>query len=269
MAESAVAAELDIADAAEARPSVFSRQRVVEQPDIPLPPHLPCNTRLPMDGRDLLAALPPGAVPIVFFDPQYRGVLDRLGYGNEGKSRGRRRAELVQMGEDDIAKFVRAIDRVLLASGHLFLWIDKFHLMTGFRPWLDGTALDVVDMITWDKGMMGMGYRTRRKAEYLVVLQKTPRRAKGVWQIHNIPDVWPADCPDDIPDAWPDVWHERIPADRRAKGVHPKPIDLQRLLIEAVSQPGDLVVDPAAGTFSVLEACQLAGRTFVGCDLNG
>lgn len=253
MAESAVAAELDTDDAAEARPSVFSLERVVEQPDIPLPPHLPCNTRLAMDGRALLAALPQDAVPIVFFDPQYRGVLDRLGYGNEGKSRGRRRAEQVQMKEADIAEFVRAIDRVLLASGHLFLWLDKFHLMNGFRDWLDGTALDVVDMITWDKEMMGMGYRTRRRAEYLVVLQKTPRKAKGVWQKHNIPDIWP----------------ERIPADRKAKGVHPKPVDLQRLLIEAVSQPGDLVVDPAAGTFSVLKACQKAGRTFLGCDLKG
>ena len=268
MSQSA-AAKLNGSTAVDARPSVFSLQRVVEQPDIPLSADLLCDTRLEMDGRDLLAALPPDAVPIVFFDPQYRGVLDRLSYGNEGKSRGRQRAELEQMKEADIAEFVRAINRVLLASGHLFLWIDKFHLMTDFRDWLDGTALDVVDMITWDKGMMGMGYRTRRKAEYLVVLQKAPRKAKGVWQKHNIPDIWPDDCPDDSPDAWPDVWHERIPADRKAKGVHPKPVDLQTLLIEAVSQPNDLVVDPAAGTFSVLEACQRAGRTFLGCDLNG
>ena len=268
MSQSA-AAKLNGSTTVDARPSVFSRQRVIEQPDISLPPHLPCNTRLEMDGRDLLAELPQDAVPIVFFDPQYRGVLDRLGYGNEGKGRGRRRAELEQMREADIAEFVRAIDRVLLASGHLFLWLDKFHLMNEFRDWFNGTALGVVDLITWDKGTMGMGYRTRRQAEYLVVLQKTPRKAKGVWQKHNIRDIWPDDWPDDSPDAWPDVWHERIPADRKAKGVHPKPVALQTLLIEAVSQPNDLVVDPAAGTFSVLEACQQVGRTFLGCDLKG
>ena len=34
-----------------------------------------------------------------------------------------------------------------------------------------------------------MGYRTRRKSEYCLVLQKVPLRAKGVWRSHNIPDV--------------------------------------------------------------------------------
>lgn len=252
MSQSAVA-KLNGDVAVDTRPSVFSRFRVVEQPDVALPPKLEHDTRLEMDGRDLLASLPADAIPIVFFDPQYRGVLDHLSYGNEGVSRGRRRSELVQMSEADIAEFVHDINRVLLASGHLFLWIDKFHLMTGFRDWLVGTSLDVVDMVTWDKGKIGMGYRTRRRAEYLVVLQKAPRKAKGVWQVHNIPDVW----------------QEPIPRERRAKGVHPKPIDLQGLLIEAVSQPGDLVVDPAAGTFSVLEACRQTARTFLGCDLNG
>ena len=233
--------------------SVYSGLRTVEQPLIELPPRLRRGERLEMDGRELLAALPDDAVAAAFFDPQYRGVLDRLAYGNEGERRGRRRAELVQMGEDIIAEFVREIARVLIASGHLFLWIDKFHLMTGFRDWLDGTELDVVDMVTWDKGKIGMGYRTRRRAEYLVVLQKAPRRAKGVWKLHDIPDVW----------------QEAIPKDRRAAGVHPKPIQLQARLIEAVTNPGDLVLDPAAGTYSVLEACGQTNRAFLGCDLNG
>ena len=45
-------------------------------------------------------------------------------------------------------------------------------------------------------------------------------------------------------------------------------VQLQAQLIEAVTNPGDLVVDPAAGTYSVLEACQQTGREFLGCDLN-
>ena len=39
------------------------------------------------------------------------------------------------------------------------------------------------------KQRIGMGYRTRRKSEYLIVLQKQPRKAKGVWKSRNIPDV--------------------------------------------------------------------------------
>ena len=96
-----------------------------------------------------------------------------------------------------------------------------------------------------------MGYRTRRRSEHLLVLQKPPRRAKGVWKRHDIPDVW------------------QEPAQRGGGGVHPKPVGLQGALIEAVSNPGDTVVDPAAGSFSVLDACRAHGRDFVGCDING
>lgn len=48
---------------------------------------------------------------------------------------------------------------------------------------------------------------------------------------------------------------------------HRKPLELQKNLILATTQPGDLVVDPAAGSYAVLAACQAVGRDFVGCDL--
>lgn len=230
--------------------SVFSSERSLEQPALALPAELAPNARLRMDGRDLLRRLPESAVPAAFFDPQYRGVLDYLAYGNEGENRGQGRAGLPQMDGDAIAGFIGELDRVLIPSGHLFLWMDKFHLCTGFHDWLSGTSLETVDMITWDKDKIGMGYRSRRKSEHLVVLQKSPRKAKGVWKVHTIPDVWT----------------ERVP---KQGGVHPKPVELQAALIEAVTNPGDLVVDPAAGTFSVLEACRRRGRAFLGCDVNG
>ena len=204
-----------------------------------------------MDGIKMMELLPDACITGTFFDPQYRGILDKMNYGNEGVLRGQRRSALAQMDENTINAFIRHIDRLLINSGHLFLWMDKFHLCSGFATWLKGTSLETVDMITWNKGRIGMGYRTRRTSEHLVVLQKQPRRAKGVWTRHNIPDVWTEkallNC-----------------------GTHPKPIDLQTALIEAVSQSGDLVLDPAAGSFSVLEACkQCEGRIFIGCDLNG
>ncbi|MCY4589777.1 MAG: DNA methyltransferase [Alphaproteobacteria bacterium] len=203
-----------------------------------------------MDGLEFLSLLPADAIPVAFLDPQYRGVLEKLSYGNEGKVRGKRRSALEQMPNDVIAKFVRGIDRALIPSGHLFLWVDKFHLCQGVYPWLDGTNLDIVDLVTWDKGTFGMGYRTRRRGEYCVVLQKQPRKAKGVWKTHNIPDV--------VQEAASQREHP-----------HAKPIDLQGELMAAVSHEGDFVIDPAAGSFSVLQAAKNRRRTFLGCDLNG
>ena len=230
--------------------NVFGKDRKVKSPKVEIPRCLRLNTRMKMDGLKFLAKLPHDSIPVAFFDPQYRGVLDKLGYGNEGKDRGKARCELEQMTEEQISVFIQGIAAALIPSGHLFLWMDKFHLCMGFSDWLRGTSLDVVDMLTWDKGRIGMGYRTRRQAEYLIVLQKEPRRAKGIWKIHNIPDVLP----------------ETV---KRNGYAHTKPVKLQGRLIDAVSNAGDIVIDPAAGSFSVLEACKIRGRNFLGCDLNG
>ena len=230
------------------RVSVFSSVRQMDQPPLARPPGLAFDSRLRMEGLHFLSLLPSGAAPVAFLDPQYRGVLDHLAYGNEGERRGAARASLPQM-TDEIPAFIAGIDRCLMPSGHLFLWTDKYHLCTGIGHWLEGTALEIVDMVTWHKQRIGMGYRTRRASEYLIVLQKAPRKAKGVWKVHTIPDMW----------------SEKVPGRR----VHPKPVGLQSALIEAVSNPGDVVIDPAAGSFSVMEACRQKGRTFLGCDING
>lgn len=228
------------------RPSVYGHERALRQPAIEVPEPYALDGSNQVDGRTLLAALAPASFPLCFFDPQYRGVLDRQKYGNEG-SRQKHRALLPQMSEETIAAFVRAIDRVLMPSGHLMLWTDKFHLCTGFLPWLEGTALRTVDLIVWNKRRIGMGYRTRRTSEYLIVLQKVPARAKGAWRVHDIPDVW----------------DEKLPG----RAGHAKPVGLQARLIEALTEPGEIVLDPAAGSYSVLHASLRTRRRFLGCDV--
>ena len=230
--------------------TVFSSLRTVRAPALEVPPELKPNTRLKMDGLEFLSLLPENSIPVAFFDPQYRGVLEKLAYGNEGKERGRRRCALEQMSEALIGKFVRGIAKALTPSGHLFLWVDKFHLCQGINEWRDGTGLEIVDMLTWDKGTFGMGYRTRRRAEHCIILQKPPRKAKGVWKVHNIPDVVP----------------EQV---SQREHPHAKPTSLQGQLMAAVSHEGDFVIDPAAGSFSVLQAAREQRRNFLGCDLNG
>lgn len=231
--------------------SVFSSVRTTSAPKFSLPPGLRLNERLKMEGLNFLRSLPEACVPVAFFDPQYRGVLDKLQYGNEGKDRGQRRCRLEQMSEKTIAEFTREMNQRLMPSGHLFLWTDKFHLCNGFRHWLDGTNLDVVDMINWDKEKIGMGYRSRRTTEYCIVLQKQPRKAKGVWTAHDIPDTY------------------REKLSNSTGHPHKKPVGLQARLIDAVSNEGDIVIDPAAGDFTVLDAALKTRRNFLGCDLNG
>lgn len=207
------------------------------------------NKRQQMDGLQLLQKVPSESIRVVFFDPQYRGVLDKLSYGNEGKSRGKARHDLEQMSEETILTFISFIEKVLTKNGYLFLWVDKFHLVNGIQKWLSQTpTLQSVDMITWNKGKMGMGYRTRRTCEYLIVIQKMPRQAKSTWTIHNIPDVWT----------------EKI---QHRIHTHQKPLELQKRLILATTNEEDIVCDPAAGSYSVFECCKATNRNFIGCDI--
>lgn len=202
-----------------------------------------------MNGLHLLDLLDGSSVKVVFFDPQYRGILDKMSYGNEGKNRGKERSSLPQMSEETIKDFLAKIERILKPNGYLFLWIDKFHLMEGVKKWFENfKTLEIVDMITWDKKKMGMGYRSRRRSEYCVVVQKEPRQAKSTWLLHNIPDVW----------------EEKLVYKEHA---HSKPIELQKQLILATSQENDLIVDPTSGGYSVFMACLGVNRNFLGCDL--
>ncbi len=230
--------------------NVFASERWVSAAKPVLPKGLRFNHRHRMDGLEFLKKLPDELAAACFFDPQYRAILDHLAYGNERESRGRKRASLPQMSDDMIHAFVLEIARALMPTGHLFFWMDKFNLINGFLERAEGSGLGVVDLITWDKGRVGMGYRTRRRGEYLAVFQKPPQRAKGVWKHHGIPDVW-------------------LETVERGKGVHPKPVGLQAKLIEAVSNPGEIILDPAAGSFSVMEACRAGKHQFLGCDING
>jgi site-specific DNA-methyltransferase (adenine-specific) len=72
----------------------------------------PCDVALRGDALRLLRSLPDGCTPLVFFDPQYRGVLDKLRYGNEG-ARQKGRFALPAMTGEFIDQCCREAARVL------------------------------------------------------------------------------------------------------------------------------------------------------------
>ena len=198
------------------------------------------------DALVLLRSLPDCCTPLVFFDPQHRDTLDRLAYGNEG-ARQKGRALLPTMTSNYVDACCREAARVLRLSGYLLQWLDTFRLCEAYHLRI-ADVLKCVDLIAWDSKRIGNGYRSRRRGDYLLVLQKPPLAAKSTWCDHSIPNRWP----------------EKVD---RTLHPHIKPIGLIRKLIGAVTRPGDLVVDPAAGSFVIMHAAHQLGRDFVGCDL--
>jgi site-specific DNA-methyltransferase (adenine-specific) len=198
------------------------------------------------DAFELLRWLPGVCTPLVFFDPQHREVLDKLAYGNEG-ARQRGRCTLPTMTDSFIDTCCREAARVLTPGGYLMRWIDTFGLCEAHHLRI-ADIIKCVDLIAWDNCRIGNGYRSRRRGDYLLVLQKEPVAAKSTWRDRGIPSRW----------------IEKV--DRK---LHPhiKPIGLIRRLIAAVTEPGDLVVDPAAGSFVAMHAAHELGRDFIGCDI--
>jgi site-specific DNA-methyltransferase (adenine-specific) len=197
------------------------------------------------DALTLLRSLPDSCTRLVFFDPQHRNVLDKLRYGNEG-ARQKGRATLPAMTDSCIDACCREVARLLTPSGYLMRWVDTFTLCEARHlPITD--VIKSVDLIAWDSLRMGNGYRSRRRGDYLLIMQKPPITAKN-WCDHGIPSRW----------------HEKV---NRSIHPHLKPIGLITRLVGAVTQPGDVVVDPAAGSFVVMRAAHQLGRNFIGCDL--
>ena len=114
---------------------------------------------------------------------------------------------------------------MLKPSGYLMLWADTFNLVQGHH--LRITDLKAVDLIAWDNCGFGMGKRSRRCGDYLLILQKPPIKARATWTDHGIRSRWV----------------EKI---NRRQHPHVKPRGLIDRLITATTQPGDLVIDPAA-----------------------
>ena len=68
-------------------------------------------------------------------------------------------------------------------------------------------------------------------------------------------------------DVW---WHTIVPTNSREKTGYPtqKPVALAERIIRASSNPGELVLDPFAGSGTVGAAAAALGRRFVLVDLN-
>jgi site-specific DNA-methyltransferase (adenine-specific) len=145
------------------------------------------------------------------------------------------------MGADYIDACCREIARVLVPSGYCMRWLDTYGLCEAHHLGV-ADCLKSVDLIAWDNSRLGMGKRSRRRGDYLLVLQRPPVIATN-WRDHGISSRW---------------------VEKINRKIHP--VDLIERLVAAVTLPGDLVIDPAAGGFGVLHAALRLGRQSIGCD---
>lgn len=215
----------------------------------------------------LLRSIASNSIALTIFDPQYEGILVKQKYGNAEKQKARQ--ALPAMTDASIREQALEIQRITRLRGYVLMWADKLMICEGqIKPFFDTGSdgdLQIVDMVTWAKGTFALGSRLRYTAEYAVLLQKPPfvGHVKREWTKKNIRDVW-FEPIEDV--------NGKLTGTKTGKlktHTHQKPIGFQQAIIRACTKAGDVIVDPSAGSFSVMHAANALGRDFLGCDILG
>lgn len=112
-------------------------------------------------------------------------------------------------------------------------------------------GFQVKSEVIWDKVMHGMG---DCKAQFAPTHENVVFAVKGKFS-------FPGKRPRDV------VTYHKLAS---GEMIHPteKPVGLLTSLVNAVTKPGDLILDPFAGSGSTLVAAKKSGRRFIGVELD-
>lgn len=230
------------------------------------------------DCRISLPHMLPGTVDLAICDPPYGiGIAD----WDKFKS------------HDAFLEFsrnwIRMLPRVLKPDASIYLF-NTARNCAYLLPILEGEGFHLLNWIIWDKrdGQGRSNKRYSKAQESILFMARSDRwtfnaddvrvpytedRSKsGVWHPKTgkrwFPNPGGALCTD--------VWHitstknsERVKG-KSVKQDHPtqKPLEMALRMIRASSNPGDLVLDPFAGTGIFAEVCHRLGRNYKGFEIN-
>src|SRR5262245_6990223 len=232
----------------------------------------PVNGRPPWDIKqgdclDLLAAVAPGSVALVFADPPYNIGID---YG-EGEQADRLPDDVYLAG---VEARLAACKTALAPSGALWVLIGDEYAAHYFIL-LERLGYHLRAWIKWYETFgvcNSAGTNFSRTSRHLFYCVKDPRRFTFNLDAVNRPSDRQTEYNDARanPDGkvWDDVWiiprvtgtcAERLPDFRTQL-----PLALLRPIIGCASDPGDLVVDPFAGSATTGVAAVEGGRRFLG-----
>lgn len=221
------------------------------------------------DSLQILGAWPDASVDLVFADPPYR-----LSNGGFSCQNGRR--HLVNKGEWDEARsfeedhefnirWLGECQRILKPTGSL--WVSGTqHVIFSIGFALQNLGYHLLNTVTWLKPNASPNLSCRYFTHSTeILIWASPGHFKPLLHTFNYKDMKAENGGKQMRD----VWEIPVPsASEKLLGRHPtqKPLRLMRRLIAAATMPGDLVLDPFAGSCSTGVACVELGRRFVGIE---
>lgn len=198
------------------------------------------------DCAELYGAIPDESVDMVLTDPPYG-----IGYS----SRRRKDGSFARPIANDeslsvVARSARHLHRILKPDSALYLFASP-RKQDAVAVILERAGFRIKNRIIWDKGIHTAGdCRGAFGYRYEVLFFAAKGRPLIRGKRH------------------PDVWRFPRVASHRMAHQNEKPVPLLVQAVESFTDLGALVLDPFMGSGSTGEACALAGRRFVGCEIN-
>ncbi len=239
------------------------------------------------DSLDLLEKLPPQSVDLVFADPPYH-----LSNGGSTCQAGRRVS--VNKGGWDASRgvaedhafhraWLAACRRVLKPSGTI--WVSGTqHVVFSVGFAMQELGFHLLNTVTWYKPNASPNLACRFFTHSTeILLWASPLRQRPLAHRFNYREMKARNGGKQMRDLWaiaerPEpggeqvVWSIPTPGPReKAHGRHPtqKPLALLERVLAASSSPGDLVLDPFAGSATTGVAALRAGCRFLGMEREG
>jgi DNA modification methylase len=198
------------------------------------------NTIHNCDSRDVLVKIPVESVDGVFTDPPFNIDLTP------------QRGTHEKIANDALSpeEFSTLIDTVFgelyrVLRNNTCAWICCNWQCDGiFKVALEKAGFEIKNCIVWVKNNWGLGNHFRPQHEFILAAFKgspnTPQAAQS------------------------NVWYY----DRPIHTLHPneKPTDMIRNALMYYNKPGDLIVDPFAGSFSTVVAAKELGMDYIACE---
>lgn len=209
------------------------------------------------DAIEVLDSLSPGDVDSVITDPPYCSGSVSEASRSAAKGQGLRSETVARMGwfvgdnmgTAGLVFLLRSVAfhalRVINPEGSVVMFCD-WRMVPNLAPGIESAGLRYQNMVVWDKEVLGMGQGFR--AQHEIILHFTA----GSPKYHNLSTSNVIRC-------------RRVTADDRQHQTQ-KPVDLMRQLVEVVTKPAGVVLDPFMGSGSTGVAALHAGRSFIGIE---
>ena len=203
-----------------------------------------------MDALALMQQLPEGCIDCVATDPPYRvisgGKNSPLGYGYRNSVLRENDGKIFKHNDISPVQYLPAIYRVLKEGGHCYVMTNVLNLRDMLNVAND-VGFGFHNLLVWQKNTGTANRWYMKFAEYTLFLRKGPARTINNPGSSNI-----------------------FAANNPRNKAHPteKPVRLMAHYIENSTEPGQLVLDPFAGSGSTLIAAQTTGRRWIGCEID-